>query len=334
MAGTFSNRIVHDVPDPHLSHLAKIQDALVAWFAEHGRDLPWRHTRDPWRILVSEIMLQQIQVARAIPFYETFIERFPTVQALADAPLADAIRAWGDLGRYRRIVNLHRTARIVVDAHDGRVPADEAVLRTLPGIGPYTAGAVACFAYGTDTGFIDTNMRRVLHRLFVGPDVPEPIVTDRVLRALAVAAVPTGRSWDWNQGLMDFGAGVCTARKPNCDRCPIAIYCRAKPSIRAALDTVPRKPAGAAPRYDTTNRYYRGRVLAELRALPAAPTEVGIPMPELGTRVRADFRPTDLPWLQGVVDGLAKDGLAAIAEDRPTYDPGPEPLPRLRVKLP
>ena len=129
-----------------------MREALLSWFDENGRDLPWRRTRDPWRILVSEVMLQQIQVKRAIPFYERFLERFPTVEALAEAPLSDAIRVWGDLGRYRRVVSLHRTARIVVEEHSGRVPSDPEVLVTLPGVGPYTAGAVACFAYEKDVG--------------------------------------------------------------------------------------------------------------------------------------------------------------------------------------
>ena len=126
---------------------------MISWFEENGRDLPWRRTRDPWRVLVSEVMLQQIQVVRAIPFYERFLERFPSVEALANAPISDAIRVWGDLGRYRRVVNLHRTACIVMDEHGGEVPSDPAVLAKLPGIGPYTAGAVACFAYERDVAF-------------------------------------------------------------------------------------------------------------------------------------------------------------------------------------
>ncbi len=127
-----------------------MREALLSWFDESARDLPWRRTRDPWRILVSEVMLQQIQVKGAIPFYERFLERFPTVEALACAPLSDAIRAWDDLRRYRRVVNLHRTARIVVDKHGGKIPPDPDVFVKLPGIGPYTAGAVACFAYERD----------------------------------------------------------------------------------------------------------------------------------------------------------------------------------------
>jgi A/G-specific adenine glycosylase len=130
-----------------------LRRTLISWFRENGRDLPWRRTRDPWRILVSEAMLQQIQVVRAIPFYERFLKRFPTLESLAEAPVADAIRTWGDLGRYRRIVNLHRTARIVVAEHGGELPSDPDVLLTLPGIGPYTAGAVACFAFEKDVPF-------------------------------------------------------------------------------------------------------------------------------------------------------------------------------------
>ena len=133
-----------------------VSGALTSWFRDNGRDLPWRRTREPWCVLVSEVMLQQIQVKRAIPFYEKFVERFPTVEELAEAPVAEAIRVWGDLGRYRRVVNLHRTARIVVEEHGGEVPSDPGILTKLPGIGPYTAGAVACFAFERDVAGLAT----------------------------------------------------------------------------------------------------------------------------------------------------------------------------------
>ena len=133
--------------------MRSVRGALISWYDENARDLPWRRTRDTWRVLVSEVMLQQIQVKRVIPFYESFLARFATPRALADAPLAEAIRVWGDLGRYRRVVNLHRTARILVEEFGGKVPSDPEVLVKLPGIGPYTAGAVACFAFDKDTGF-------------------------------------------------------------------------------------------------------------------------------------------------------------------------------------
>src|SRR5918993_2936777 len=140
----------------------QIREVLMSWFRENGRDLPWRRTRDPWRVLISEVMLQQIQVKRAIPFYKSFLARFPTPRALADAPVAEAIRAWGDLGRYKRVVNLHRTARILVEEFGGEIPSNPEVLVKLPGIGPYTAGAVARFALEKGTAFMDTNARRVL----------------------------------------------------------------------------------------------------------------------------------------------------------------------------
>ena len=130
-----------------------VSAALISWYDENARDLPWRRTRDPWRVLISEVMLQQIQVKRAIPFYKSFLARFPTPRALADVPVAEAIRAWGDLGRYKRVVNLHRTARILVEEFGGEIPSNPEVLVKLPGIGPYTAGAVACFAFEKDTLF-------------------------------------------------------------------------------------------------------------------------------------------------------------------------------------
>ena len=136
--------------EPDDAKVEAVREALISWFEENGRDLPWRRTRDPWRILVSEVMLQQIQVKRAIPFYEAFLERFATPRALAEAPLAEAIRVWRNLGRYRRVVNLHRTARILTVEFGGKVPCDPEVLVRLPGVGPYTAGAVACFAFEKD----------------------------------------------------------------------------------------------------------------------------------------------------------------------------------------
>lgn len=197
-------------PNPDLGvaidqdHLRSVQDSIIAWFAANQRDLPWRRTRDPWRILVSEILLQQIQVVRAIPFYDAFLNRFLTVADLADAPLADAIRVWGDLGRYRRLPNPHRTARLIVSDHGGVVPSDPAILRTLPGVGPYTAGAVACLAFEQDVRLVDTNIRRVLHRLFIGVDVPRRSATEVDIVRLAAAAVPRGHGL----GLESRGDGV------------------------------------------------------------------------------------------------------------------------------
>lgn len=298
-----------------------LRSALLTWFGANRRDLPWRRTRDPYAILVSEIMLQQIQVVRAIPFYLAFLTRFSTVHDLADAPLSDAIRVWGDLGRYRRVVNLHRSARLIVDEHGGMVPRRVDVLQRLPGIGPYTAGAVACFAYEDPVAFVDTNMRRVLRRFFVGAGPDEPTTNDQRVLRFAEAAVPTDRPWEWNQALMEFGALLCTARRPRCDSCPVRARCAAFPNIER--ETAARRPRSAdgAPvyRYEESNRYFRGRILAELRERGDA--DPGIPLRDLGRTLRTDFAEEDLPWLSGVVDSLRKDGLA-VAEERPAYDPG------------
>ena len=324
---------------PGPRQIEAVREGLLAWFATHRRDLPWRRTRDPYAVLVSEVMLQQIQVVRAIPFYGAFLDRFPTIEALAAAPLAEVIRIWGDLGRYRRVVNLHRTAHLVVHEHGGRIPHDIETLRRLPGIGPYTAGAVACFAYEQDVAFVDTNMRRVLHRVFVGVDVPRPTLGEAEILRLAERAVPAGRGWDWNQALIEFGALHCTARRPDCRTCPIQVHCRAYPTLDAALTEQRQRGAPSPPayRYEESNRYYRGRVLAHLRNQSLMPgAEDGIDLKALGAEVRVGFAETDVAWLYGVVESLAKDGLA-VAEERPVYDAGgatAEPGVEVRVRLP
>ncbi len=289
----------------------------------------------PWRVLVSEVMLQQIQVKRAVPFYERFLARFPTVDALVDAPRAEAIRVWEDLGRYRRIVYLHKTASIVVEKYDGRVPSNPDELIRLPGIGPYTAGAVACFAYERDAVFLDTDMRRVLrrvlHRLFLGLK-PATSATDKELLAIAEELAPAGRGWRWNQALMETGALICNARSPRCDECPLHEGCRAR--MEASSVGWPR-PERESPtyRYEDSHRYHRGRVLAELREVSHAGSE-GIAFRELGRRVKPDFDERDPQWLYAAVGSLCKDGLAKVAsrpetpgmvaEERAPYGVGSE----------
>ena len=218
-------------PEPDDIKVEAVLNTIISWYKANGRDLPWRRTRDPWRVLVSEVMLQQIQVKRAVPFYEAFVERFPTARDLAGAPLSEAIRVWGDLGRYRRVASLHKTARILEEGFGGEVPPDPEVLVKLPGIGPYTAGAVACFAFEEDVAFVDTNVRRVLHRLFYGSDVPGPAVSEKDLLRLAKALVPRGRGWEWGRAAIEFGAIKCTARKPHCESCPLSELCAARPTI-------------------------------------------------------------------------------------------------------
>lgn len=308
--------------------ISRVQEGLLAWFAANARELPWRQTRDPYRILLSEVMLQQTQVDRVVPYYEGFLERFPTIDALASAPTAEVIRVWSGLGYNRRAVNLQRTARAVVER--GSWPTEPEELRSLPGIGPYTSGAIACFAFERDAAFLDTNMRRVVHRLAYGPDVPALRASERDLVAIAAALVPAGRGWTWNQALIEFGALHCTARKPACVVCPLQRSCEAFPAILAEIGSLPKgvrkKNEGA---FAGSNRYFRGRVIEALRQLPSD-REEGIDLGELGRRVRPGFGEGDLPWLRSVVDGLAADGLAVIAEETPGYDAGAA-SPRVRL---
>ena len=298
---------------------AQIQEALISWFEKNARELPWRRTRDPWRVLVSEVMLQQIQVKRAVPFYERFLARFPTVEALANASLAEAIRVWEDLGRYRRIVYLHKTVRIVVEEQEGKIPSDPDELMKLPGIGPYTAGTVACFAYERDAAFLDTNMRRVLHRYFFGLKAATT-ATDKELSKMAGKLVPPQRGWRWNQALMETGALVCTARSPRCEECPLREGCRARIEAASAGWPKPERKT-AAYRYEDSNRYYRGRVLAELREGSRANGE-GITLRELGRRIRHDFDEQNPHWLLAAVESLSKDGLAKFSSGPKASAPG------------
>jgi A/G-specific adenine glycosylase len=304
----------------HLHSLAAIQQALLIWFGESGRDLPWRHTRDPYHILVAEVMLQQTQVDRVVPKYHAFLEKFPTLESLANAATAEVIRMWSGLGYNRRAVNMQRAARAVLDQYAGVFPKDTAALRALPGIGPYTAGAITCFAFEQDVAFMDTNIRRVVRRVFIGPD--GDAASEATLLTVAQAAVPSGKGWTWNQAIMELGALICTAATPACWRCPLRPYCRDYADRRtndeqifeaaAATSEQPRMRRVAERRetaYSGSSRFYRGRIVETLRQQPS-----GIPLTldELGRRIKEDFSTGDHPWLRGLVEGLARDGLLLL----------------------
>jgi A/G-specific adenine glycosylase len=205
----------------------RFRRALLAWYARHRRDLPWRHTRDPYHVLVSEIMLQQTQVERVIPKYREFLGRYPTLEALAGAEVDDVRQTWYPLGYNVRPLHLHAIARETVARYGGRLPEDETVLRALPGIGRYTAGAIRSFAYGRRAPILDTNVRRVLGRVFHGRD-GRRLATAGLWR-LSELLLPRGRVYDFNQALMDFGATWCTPRKPLCLPCPMRGFCRSFP---------------------------------------------------------------------------------------------------------
>jgi A/G-specific adenine glycosylase len=197
---------------------------LLRWFRRHGRDLPWRRTRDPYHIVVSEFMLQQTQVSRVEAYYHRFLERYPSIEVLAAAPAARVRESWEGLGYYRRAANLHRLAQAVVREHGGVVPADPAALARLPGVGRYTAGAVACFAYERATPAVDTNVARVIRRAF-HPRL-RGLAPRRVWETAALIVPEHGkRAWEFNQAIMELGALVCTARVARCTDCPVKSAC-------------------------------------------------------------------------------------------------------------
>jgi A/G-specific adenine glycosylase len=207
---------------------AAFRRRLLRWYTRHQRTLPWRGIGDPYKVLVSEIMLQQTQVSRVTEFYDRFLQRYPTLEDLAAAP-ADHVRdSWEGLGYYARARNLHATARQVVRHHDGAFPSDPEALRALPGIGRYTAGAVASFAFGKNVAAVDTNAERVLGRVFGVRGPKKSAGRAKRLWAIAESLVVSGRSSDLNQALMDLGATICTARSPRCAGCPVGPVCRGR----------------------------------------------------------------------------------------------------------
>jgi A/G-specific adenine glycosylase len=224
------------------------QRRLLAWYEGEARDLPWRKTTDPYAILVSEVMLQQTRVETVIPYYERFLRAYPTLESLARAPIDDVLKLWEGLGYYRRAHNLHRASREVVHQHAGRIPADRAALLALPGIGPYTAAAVASIAFGEDEPVLDGNVVRVLARWFRVSGDPRRSDTRRSLDAVARSLIPAGRAGAFNQALMDLGARVCAPRLPRCEACPVEAVCEAHQAgeeelfpTRAARRPVPHR---------------------------------------------------------------------------------------------
>jgi A/G-specific adenine glycosylase len=226
-----------------------VQDELLAWYAENARDLPWRRTRDPYRLLVSEVMLQQTQVVRVVPAYERWLERFPDERALAAALIPDVLRAWSGLGYNRRALALRLAARAVVA---GGWPRDAAGLRVLPGVGPYTAAAVASFAWDEPVAAVDVNVRRVIERR--DGVVRGPVALSRRASQL----LPGERPAAFNQAMMELGATVCRPRAPRCGACPVAVGCAGPGPVGLPRRARPRR------RFEDTDRWARGRVVAAL----------------------------------------------------------------------
>lgn len=263
-----------------------VASALLAWYTAHRRDLPWRRTSDPYCVWVSEIMLQQTQVATVRDYYQRWIERFPTIEALAAAEEHDVLHTWQGLGYYSRARNLWRGARVVRDEHGSVIPRSPEALRALPGIGPYSAGAIASIAYGERTPLVDGNVVRVLCRLFALRGDPTRAPLKNELWRTAEELVPASRPGDFNQALMELGATVCTPRSPSCGTCPVQRHCAAfREHSVARLPELPKRAATISMTRVAAIVRRGGRVLA-VRVEPGASRWAGMwqfPNADVGT---------------------------------------------------
>jgi A/G-specific adenine glycosylase len=279
-----------DAPSPSALH-----DAVLDWYDDHARELPWRGlSATPWSVMVSEFMLQQTPVARVLPVHAAWLERWPTPAALADDSAGEAVRMWGRLGYPRRALRLHAAATAVVERHDGAVPASYDDLLALPGVGDYTASAIASFAFGQRHVVLDTNVRRVLVRAVTGQEFPAPAVT-RAERDVATSLLPDDEATaaTWAVATMELGALVCTARQPTCAACPVAEVCVWRGAGFPAYDGPPRRGQAWA----GTDRQCRGRILALAREADSVSDEqVEAAWPDAGQRGRC-------------LAGLVADGL-------------------------
>jgi A/G-specific adenine glycosylase len=313
------------VTSARLASRPALQAAILEWGAAARRDLPWRRTQDPWAVLVSELMLAQTQVVRVVPKWETFLARWPDPPSCARAPLAAVITAWAGLGYNRRAVWLHRSAVIISERHDGRVPSDLTALMSLPGVGAYTARAVLAFSFEQAVGVVDTNAARVLARAVTGHSLSR---AEAQLEADSL--VPAGQAWAWNQAMLDLGAALCTSRRPACGECPLgagpphARLCRWARSERPDPSVGSAGTSRAQSPFAGSDRQGRGRLLARLTAASALPVDETACHQAIGHRV-IEIGPDALAGAAGwphdrqravvAAMSLVHDGLAEMAAD-------------------
>ncbi|WP_435175042.1 A/G-specific adenine glycosylase [Halorussus sp. AFM4] len=283
--------------------LPAVREALVSWYEADHREFPWRETDDAYEILVSEVMSQQTQLGRVVEAWEAFLDRWPTPEALADADRADVVGFWTDhsLGYNNRAKYLHEAAQQVVTEYDGDFPTTPDELQELMGVGPYTANAVASFAFNDGDAVVDTNVKRVLYRAF---DVPDD---DAAFEAAAREAMPDGESRVWNNAIMELG-GVACEQTPKCDAagCPWREWCTAYETGDFTAPDVPTQPS-----FEGSRRQFRGRVVSTLKEYDE------LPLSKLGPRIRVDYAPDGehgREWLEGLLSDLADDGLVDVTD--------------------
>ena len=276
---------------------------VLKWFARQGRKLPWRGIASPYRILVSEIMLQQTQVTRVLMKYPGFLQRFPSLRSLARARQRDVVVAWEGLGYNNRAVRLHQCVRAVRDNHGGRIPAEYDALISLPGIGQYTANALLSSAFGQHVPIVDVNVKRFLSRVFWTMSSTGEMKSEKEIWRRASDVLPATDVYRWNQALMDIGATICTARQPRCNQCPVATLCTSRALMRHdSPSSLKREPSLDG----IPNRIYRGRIINALRYRRRIHTEL------LGKMIYERYGGRNGPWLHGLLAGLEKDGLITV----------------------
>lgn len=289
-----------DLPGVAMGGLAR---AILRWYSHHGRPLPWRNISDPYRILVSEIMLQQTYVSRVLTKYPEFLRRFPSIRKLAAASQKDVVVAWQGMGYNNRAVRLYRLAKTIVQDYGGRFPQSYADLLALPGVGRYTANALLSSAFGSDVPIVDVNIRRVFSRIFWPMKTTASLRPQNEIWQLAGRLVPRGNAYMWNQALMDLGATICIARSPHCDRCPVARFCVSrKPMKTIAPGSEKRKSAAAA----VPNRIYRGRIIEALRHTHR---NRNVRTVAIGRAIHPNYDRHSRRWLESLLRGLERDGL-------------------------
>lgn len=303
-------------------HTRTLHARIISWFSEHARDLPWRHSDcSPWGVLVSEVMLQQTPVVRVLPVWQEWMQRWPEPASLAAEPSGEAVRAWGRLGYPRRALRLHAAAGEIAASHGGKVPDTHAALLELPGVGDYTAAAVASFAFGRRETVVDTNIRRVHARLVTGDALPSQSLTAaEKKRAVALLPRDDAESVAWNASVMELGALVCTARSPRCGECPVLDDCA---WVRAGRPEPHYVPKGQA--WHGTDRQVRGAMMAVLRQadgpvlrelLLTGPVDLVAPEADAELAPLAALHALSAPQeqLERALQGLLRDGLAEATD--------------------
>src|SRR3989344_778504 len=288
-------------------------EKLLSWYSQHKRDLPWRTNHSPYYILVSEFMLQQTQVPRVVEKFKEFLGRFPTFQDLAKASTAEVIESWSGLGYNRRALLLHKFAQEVCEKHDGEIPQRKEQLQELPGIGPYTTGAILSFAYNLPEPAIDVNVRRIYLRFFQGKDQGLPMgkKEEQELYQLAKRSIPENKSKDFHSALMDFGSSVCTRNNPSCNQCPLQKSCTFFPLYKNdkenSLFVMERKKEQGITENGKhiPNRIFRGRIVEFARKNK----EKELLIEELGKVIKKDYKIQDEEWLLSLLKKLQEDGL-------------------------